>query len=64
MRAAVWSEVKDRLSAGAGSLSIGQQQRLCIARTIANRPEVILFDEPTRALDPMSTQTIEALISD
>jgi len=63
-RAAVWSEVKDRLSAGAGSLSVGQQQRLCIARTIANRPEVILFDEPTSALDPMSAQKIEALISD
>ena len=63
-RAAVWNEVKDRLSAGAGSLSVGQQQRLCIARTIANRPEVILFDEPTSALDPMSAQKIEALISD
>ena len=63
-RAAVWSEVKDRLSAGAGSLSVGQQQRLCIARTIANRPEVILFDEPTSVLDQMSAQKIEALISD
>jgi len=63
-RAAVWSEVKDRLSADAGSLSVGQQQRLCIARTIANQPEVILFDEPTSALDPLSAQKIEALIGD
>jgi phosphate transport system ATP-binding protein len=63
-RAAVWDEVKDRLSSQASSLSIGQQQRLCIARTIANRPEVILFDEPTSALDPISVEKIEALISD
>ena len=63
-RAALWSEVKDRLSAQAGSLSVGQQQRLCIARTLAARPEVILFDEPTSALDPMSAQKIEDLIAD
>ena len=63
-RAALWSEVKDRLSAQATSLSIGQQQRLCIARTIANRPDVILFDEPTSALDPLSTKRIENLISE
>ena len=63
-RAALWSEVKDRLSGQAGSLSVGQQQRLCIARTLAARPEVILFDEPTSALDPISGQKIEALIAD
>ena len=63
-RAALWSEVKDRLSAEAGSLSIGQQQRMCIARTLAARPEVILFDEPTSALDPISTRKIETLIAD
>ena len=62
--AALWAEVKDRLSARAESLSVGQQQRLCIARTIANRPEVILFDEPTSALDPISSQRIEALIGE
>ena len=63
-RAALWNEVKDRLSARAGSLSVGQQQRLCIARTLAARPEVILFDEPTSALDPISAQKIEDLIAD
>jgi phosphate transport system ATP-binding protein len=63
-RAALWSEVKDRLSAQGGSLSVGQQQRLCIARTLAARPEVILFDEPTSALDPISAQKIETLIAE
>jgi len=64
VRAALWSEVKDRLSSQADGLSYGQQQRLCIARALATRPEVILFDEPTSALDPLSTQKIEALIGE
>ena len=63
-RAALWGEVKDRLSASAMGMSGGQQQRLCIARTIATRPEVILFDEPTSALDPISTLKIEELIDE
>ena len=58
-RAALWEEVKDKLNANGQSLSGGQQQRLCIARTIAVHPEVILFDEPTAALDPISTLRIE-----
>jgi phosphate transport system ATP-binding protein len=61
-RAALWDEVKDKLSASGLSLSIGQQQRLCIARTVAARPEVILLDEPCSALDPISTAKIEQLI--
>lgn len=57
--AALWEEVKDKLDEDGRSLSGGQQQRLCIARTIALKPEVILFDEPTAALDPISTLRVE-----
>jgi phosphate transport system ATP-binding protein len=57
--ATLWDEVKDRLSAPASRLSIGQQQRLCLARGLAVEPEIILADEPTSALDPMSSQRIE-----
>ncbi len=61
-RAALWDEVKDRLDASALGMSGGQQQRLCIARTIAVEPEVVLMDEPCSALDPIATAKIEELI--
>ncbi|HSE42149.1 MAG TPA: phosphate ABC transporter ATP-binding protein PstB [Acidobacteriota bacterium] len=60
--AALWDEVKDRLHESALGLSGGQMQRLCIARAIANRPEIILMDEPCSALDPVATSKIEDLI--
>jgi phosphate transport system ATP-binding protein len=60
--AALWEEVKDKLQQSGLSLSGGQQQRLCIARTIAVNPDVILFDEPCSALDPVSTSKVEELI--
>ena len=63
-RAALWTEVNDKLNAGGLGLSEGQQQRLCIARTVAVSPEVILFDEPASARHAISTAKIEELIDE
>lgn len=63
-KAALWTEVKDRLQSPGTGLSGGQQQRLCIARAIATAPEVLLMDEPCSALDPIATAQIEELIAD
>ena len=62
--AALWDEVKDRVHESAYGLSGGQQQRLCIARAIANRPQVLLMDEPCAALDPVATLKIEELMNE
>jgi phosphate transport system ATP-binding protein len=64
IKAALWDEVKDRLTASAMSLSGGQQQRLCIARAIATQPDVLLMDEPCSALDPIATARIEELMQE
>lgn len=63
-RAALWDDVRDRLNDSALTLSGGQQQRLCIARALATDPQILLLDEPTASLDPLSTQRIEELLYD
>jgi phosphate transport system ATP-binding protein len=63
-RAAIWDEVKDRLTSSALGFSGGQQQRICIARCLAVNPDILLMDEPASALDPISTSKIEELISE